>query len=258
MKQGILIVSFGTTFRETREKNIDQITETVRVLYPDALVKEAFSSRIVRKILEERDGIRVPDTKMALEEMKREGVTDVTVLPTHIIDGIENNRMKQMVRESRKLFARIKIAGALLEKEEDYERMARVYWNCIEQEAGEDPVILMGHGSAHQADESYQKMELALRSYSGKKIYIATVEGAITIEDVIARMNPEVAQKGRILLTPFMLVAGDHANHDMAGEQDSFASRLREEGYQPQCLLKGLGEYEGIREIYISHLQEAG
>lgn len=257
MKQGILVVSFGTTFQETREKNIHRLSETLRALYPEALIAEAFSSRLVRKILEERDQILIPDTETALKEMKRAGVTHLRVLPTHIIDGIENNSMKQTILENRSLFEEVRIAGALLEEDADYENVARVYWECIKEVAKEDPVILMGHGSAHEADKSYIKLETVLQEISDRPIYLATVEGEVTIEDVIAKLKAEQPERGRVLLTPFMLVAGDHATNDMAGEEDSFASRLKEEGYRPECLLKGLGEYEKIREIYLGHLRKA-
>lgn len=256
MKTGILIVSFGTTFPDTRKKNIGKMTECVRAAYPEALVKEAVSSRIVRMIMCKKEGIAAYDVEEALGQMYADGVTHVTVLPTHIIDGIENSAMLGTVEEFRKQFADIKVADVLLKKAEDYENTARALWESVKDIAGEDPVIFMGHGTAHEADASYQRMEQALREYSGHEVYMATVEGSVTIEDVIVRMKHCVSG-GRVVVTPFMLVAGDHANNDMAGEEDSFASRLREEGYEPECILKGIGEYAAIREIYLGHLRQA-
>lgn len=257
MRLGILVVSFGTTYPKTRAKNIGKIAECVRECYPDALVKEAVSSNIVRTIMRKQEHLPALTITEALEQMKQEGITKAVVLPTHIIDGIENHKMKQAVEECRMLFDEIKVADALLTTEEDYAAAASALWESLKDEAGDCPVILMGHGTAHEADESYRKIERAITGYSHKRVYLATVEGGITIEDVIARMKKEVPAGSRVIVTPFMLVAGDHANNDMAGEEESFASRLREEGYEPECILRGLGEYAAIREIYLGHLRKA-
>lgn len=257
MKQGILIVSFGTTYRETREKNIERIAESVRENFPDRAVYQAYSSNIVRGILNRRDNIVVSDVEEALRQMAREGVTHAAVLPTHVIDGIENSKMKRTIEECRELFFEIKTSRALLGSKADYALTARALWQEIEQAAGNDPIILMGHGSAHEADSSYSELEKYLRVCSGKDIYIATLDGSVTITDVIVRLNAITEQRKRVLVLPFMLVAGDHAVNDMAGEKESFASKLKAEGYEPECILKGIGEYKGIRNIYINHLREA-
>ncbi len=257
MKQGILIVSFGTTYKETREKNIEKLAETVRDNFPDWSIYQAYSSNKVRSILKERDHITVLSTKEALKQMEADGITKVVVLPTHIIDGIENNLMKQEIKAESHLFHEISIANALLEGEKDYKLTANALWQEIKQTAKNDPVIFMGHGSSHEADSSYELLETELRAVSGRDIYLATVEGSITIEEVIGRLNVVSSMRGRVLLLPFMLVAGDHATNDMAGEEDSFAALLIEEGYRPECILKGIGEYEAVRNIYIQHLKAA-
>ncbi len=257
MKQGILIVSFGTTYQETREKNIEKIANTVRKQFSDWNVYQAYSSNTVRSILKKRDQLEIPDTKEALVQMSKEGITHVVVLPTHIIDGIENNRMKQSILDCSALFTNITTARVLLDCDEDYKLTAKALWEEIKAFADEAPVIWMGHGSAHEADKSYEKLELELRNYSGHENYMATVEGEVTIESVLGRLMDSPQPKGRVLLLPFMLVAGDHATNDMAGEEDSFASLLQHEGYEPECMLKGIGEYDSIRDIYIQHLREA-
>lgn len=257
MKQGILIVSFGTTYKETREKNIEKLAETVRDNFPDWSIYQAYSSNKVRSILKKRDNITVLSTKEALKQMQEDGITKVTVLPTHIIDGIENNLMKQAVKIESHLFKEVSIADALLGGTKDHKLTADALWQEIKEITKDDPVIFMGHGSSHEADSNYELLESELRTVSGKDIFIATVEGSTTIEAVVERLNAVSPVRGRVLLLPFMLVAGDHATNDMAGEEDSFAALLIEEGYQPECILKGIGEYETIRNIYIRHLREA-
>lgn len=126
-----------------------------------------------------------------------------------------------------------------------------------ENEVQSMPLILMGHGTEHAADVSYQKMEQILREYSNHAVYIATVEGRVTIDDVIGRMKVDkcVESGGEVMVMPFMLVAGEHANHDMAGEEGSFSSKLKEAGYQPKCMIRGIGEYAAVRDIYMEHLR---
>lgn len=256
MKKGILIVSFGTTHQETKIKNIERVVGAVAEYYPDYPIYQAYSSSIVRNILKKRDKLIIPDTKEALLAMQRDGITQVAVLPTHIIDGIENNRMKQAIDDCRGMFRSIAIADVLLAREEDYKMIVRDLWSEIKEEIDGASVIFMGHGSAHEADQSYEKLETEFRDYTKEEIYLATVEGKVTIEDVIASLKNSAKIDNRIVLLPFMLVAGDHAIHDMAGEEDSFTAKLKAEGYKVRCILKGLGEYESIRRIYIEHLRK--
>lgn len=255
MKKGILVVSFGTTYRETREKNIGRITQMVRETYPGYLVAEAFSSAVVRRVLKERDGIAVPDVREALKAMHEAGVERVVVFPTHIIDGIENNRMKQDVKACLTYFDEIKTADVLLAMEADYDKTAKALWQSVADAAGDSPVIFMGHGSEHTADACYARFEEALKRHAPNSVYVATVEGSVSIDDVLRRLIASGRKSGRVLLAPFMLVAGDHANNDMAGEEDSFAEKLRDAGYEPECILKGIGEYPKIRECYLEHLR---
>lgn len=255
MRTGILIVSFGTTYRETREKNIGKMAQVIREKYPRALVLEAYSSEIVRSVLRERDGIHIPDVKEALCGMRDAGIRRVAVLPTHIIDGIENNRMKQAVEDCRTFFDEIKVADVLLSAPEDYRQTAAALWASVREAAGSAPVIFMGHGSEHEADASYQRFEEVMNACVPNEIYVATVEGSVDIDAVIKRLKASERKDGRVLVTPFMLVAGDHAENDMAGEEDSFVTKLRDAGYEPECLLKGIGEYEEIRALYLRHLE---
>lgn len=255
MENGILVVSFGTTYRDTREKNIGKIVQIIRDKYPNYRVKEAFSSAVVRKVLKDRDGIAIPDVRGALEEMRDAGVKRVVVFPTHIIDGIENNRMKQDVKACLSFFEEIKVADVLLTTEEDYEETAKALWQSVAEIAGEAPVIFMGHGSEHVADASYTRFEETLNRYVSNQVYVATVEGHVDIDAVLKRLCASEKKSGKVLLAPFMLVAGDHANNDMAGEEDSFATKLSTAGYEPVCLLKGIGEYPKIQECYLRHLK---
>ena len=252
MRTGILVASFGTTYQDTREKNIDAIVKCVKEKYKDVDVYEAYTSSKIRKALE-KDGIKKYSVEEALEIMAGDGITHVAILPTHVIDGIESEIVKADVLKMSSYFEDIKTAGVLLNSPEDYRDVCDAVWGELKEPVREDTLILMGHGTEHKADESYGIMEDIFRKQTGADIYIATVEGETTIDDVIIKMKEKNNSK-RVIIAPFMLVAGDHANNDMAGDEDSFKSKLHDEGFEPECIIKGLGEYEDIRKIYISHL----
>lgn len=253
-KTGILIVSFGTTYEETRKKNIEALEQEVQRMYPEIPCYRAFSSGMVRKILRERDGIHVMEVKEALLQMKEDGISHVKILPTHIIDGLENNKVRQRAEECRPLFEEVTMARALLETETDYEKAAGTLWQELSQMAAGKILLFMGHGSSHEANAAYEKLEGVFCRLTGEDVFVATVEGTPELSD--ARQQMARLQKKQVILTPFMLVAGDHAVNDMAGEEDSWRTELEADGYAVTAVVKGLGEYAGIRSLYLEHLQE--
>lgn len=258
MKQGIVMVSFGTTYHDTRIKNIEAIADRIRQAFPDRYFCQAYSSDRIRHILAERDRMMIPDMREALDRMKQRQIEDVTILPTHLIDGYENHRIKQIVQTYQGSFHRLLMADALLVRKEDYQTVAEALWDSLCETARERIVILMGHGSRQEADASYLRMEEALQAYANREIYMATVEGNRTIEDVLTEMEKRhQKEQPAVLLAPFMLVAGDHARHDMAEGEASFCAKLQQAGYQAECLQRGIGEYEKIREIYLERIQRA-
>ena len=143
MKKAILIVSFGTTYPETRQKNIAAITRQVRALYPDVLVAEAVSSTIVRNVMKKREHMDAKSPEEGLIKLKEQGATHVAVFPTHVIDGIENHRMKQAVEEYRLAFEQITVADALLTEPEDYTNVAKALWESLKEETGDATVLIV-------------------------------------------------------------------------------------------------------------------
>lgn len=259
MKKGILIVSFGCTYKEERENNIDRLVADISEKYPEVTCYQAFSSNIIRRILKERDFIVVPDVAEALMQMKEDGITQVYIQPTHILDGVENNKVKDISGKYMKYFEEIKIGVPLLDSEDDIQDVANSLWKELKAVVREDILILMGHGTKHQANSVYEKLEKQFTTLGNHKVFISTVEGIPLIEDVIEKLDIRYGKNAinrRIVLAPFMLVAGDHARNDMAGEKDSYVSKLIQAGYRPECIMKGIGEYEGIRNIYIRHLDK--
>ena len=248
------MVSFGTTYEETRRKTIDRLEQEIQEAYPQVTCYRAFSSGIVRKILKERDGMYVMDPEEALLKMKEDGIRHVKIIPTHIIAGLEYQKICNTAKKWKSLFEEIQIGSVLLETEEDYETVAEVLWKELSDQAEGKILLLMGHGSEHKANASYGKLEGVFRQRSGADVFVATVEGAPELSDAMAQMK--FLDRRSVFMTPFMLVAGDHAVNDMAGEEDSWKTELEEAGYETAVLVKGLGEYAGIRALYQKHLKK--
>lgn len=249
--KGILVVSFGTSFDETREKNIGAIERACETY--SLPVYRAFTSNMIRKSLAKRD-ILINDTKMALEKMLKDGIDEVFVLPTHLLFGDEYNKMMGLIDEVSSSFKSVKIAKPLLANENDY----RVVLNAIYKETPKDEdeaIILMGHGTEHFYNAVYSALNFIATEENMQDMYIVTVEAYPDFDRAISWAKKNGFKKAKI--APLMLVAGDHAVNDMASdEEDSLKTLLKNEGISATPIIKGLGEYKEILELYISHLEE--
>lgn len=258
-KQGILIVSFGTTYPDTRKKTIEVIEQELAKQFPERSCYRAFTSDIVRKVIQKNEGIRILNVADALDQMKKDGITDVLVQPTHIIAGIENDKMLDEIEERKKWFQVVRVGRPLLDQQEDYIEIAKAVLEEVKKNAvitENTAVVYMGHGSEHAANESYPILQETFRNMGYKNIYVSTVEGSPnfikTMED-IKRHSYET-----IILHPFMIVSGDHVRNDMASKQtDSWKSQLEQYGYKVICLLTGLGELKAVQKRFFTHAVQA-
>lgn len=256
MKKGVLVVSFGTTYKDTREKNIKAVEKMVQEAYPEMVCRRAFSSGSVRRKLKERDGLLIMDTREALTQLKKDGITHVYILPTYVIDGIESNRLKREAELWSGEFTQIHIGEPLLARDEDYEKVVEALVREYLTEEEPKILVLIGHGTEHEAQNSYGHLEDTFRKMGHSDVYVATVEKEDDLDALIERMRTDGKVSGNVILAPLMLVAGDHATNDIAGEDDSYLNRLCAEGYHVQAMIRGLGECAGIRDIYLSHLKD--
>lgn len=255
-KKAILVVSFGTSHQDTRKKTIERIEADIREHFLDYAMYRAYTSKKIVSILKKRDSIVIPTVSEAMEQMKTDGIQEVVIQPTHIIDGIENKEMKRAALNYKDEFASIQIAEPLLSNEEDYTSVAKGLMDEVGELEPERAVIFMGHGTSHENNVCYEKLGNVFRSKGYSQVYIGTVEAAPTLTDVIRQIKDKKYQM--ITLVPFMVVAGDHAKNDMASlEEDSWKSILEHEGFFVSCIVRGIGEYEVIRKQYIKHLEEA-
>ena len=243
MKKAILVTSFGTSHKDTREKCLDVIENEVREKYGNEKVERAYTSGVIRRIVEKKEGIHIYDQKEGLEALKNKGYDEIITMSLHILGGIEYSKLSNEYG---------KITQPLLTTDEDYGKIVNnEKFNDLE---GNDAIIFMGHGSESAADVTYQRLQEEYIKAGKNNIFIATVEGKVTIEDVIEKLKKTDYKK--ILLKPFMIVAGDHAKNDMASdEEDSWKTVLQNEGYEVTPVLKGMGEYKFIRDMFMEKLE---
>ena len=254
MKKGILAVSFGTSHLDTMEKTIAVIEKEMEERFPDGNVYRAFTSRMIIRKLKRTEGIHIDTVPEALNRMAADGIEDVIIQPTHIINGIENDRMMEDLMERMSLFRRIRVGKPLLSSVEDYKKAIHAVMAETELDDGE-MLVLMGHGTDHHANSAYPTLEYTFHALGYSQVLVGTVESFPELKNVMAKLK--IAEKQKVALMPFMLVAGDHAKNDMAGEEDSWKSQLEEEGYKVRVIMKGLGEFRGIRQIFMEHIEEA-
>ena len=254
MKKGILVVSFGTSHLDTMEKTIEVIEKEIKERFTDCNVYRAFTSGMIIRKLKRTEGISIDTVPEALSRMASDGIEEVIIQPTHIINGIENDRMMEDLMEHMSLFKRIRVGKPLLSSVEDYKKAIHAVMAETELDDGE-MLVLMGHGTDHHANSAYPTLEYTFHALGYSQVLVGTVESFPELKNVMAKLK--IAGKKKVALMPFMLVAGDHAKNDMAGEEDSWKSQLEEEGYEVRVIMKGLGEFEGIRKIFLEHIEEA-
>lgn len=255
-KKAILAVSFGTSHHDTRRLTIDAIESELQAAFPDCPLYRAWTSKMIIKKLHNRDGIHIDTVKEAMERMRADGITDVLIQPTHVINGIENDLMKEDALSYRSDFHLISFGDPLLTSEQDslavIQAIAEQFSDLKEDEA----LVLMGHGTTHFSNAIYAALDYTFKEKGYPNIFLGTVEAYPGIENLlqmIDRFHPS-----KVVLAPFMIVAGDHAKNDMAGDDpDSWYSRFCAAGYRTETVVKGLGEYPGIRRLFTEHLKEA-
>lgn len=258
MKQenGILLVSFGTSYADSRKKTIDRMLEDVAHAFPKHRIYQAWTSKMILNILKERDNIHIPSIEEAMTEILQDGIASLTVQPTHLINGLENDLMKDIITSMASSSMEVCFGTPLLTTTRDHRQVLDTVMEMFSDIPKEDALVFMGHGTTHYVNSVYAALDYTLKDMGYSHAFVGTVEAYPNLDTLIRQVG--LLQPKRVHLIPFMLVAGDHANHDMAGsEEDSWKSRFEGAGYEVVCHLKGLGEYPGIRRIYLEHLREA-
>lgn len=253
MEKGILVVSFGTSHLDTMKKTISVIEQEISERFQEYRVYRAFTSGMIIRKLKRTENLAVDTVQEALNRMKEDGIEDVIVQPTHIINGVEYDRMMKELMENMFLFRRIRVGKPLLSSVDDYKKSIHAVMAETRLE-DDEMLVLMGHGTDHHANSAYPTLEYTFHALGYNQVLVGTVESFPELKNVMAKL--EISGKKKVVLMPFMLVAGDHAKNDMAGEEDSWKSELEDAGYEVRVIMKGLGEFEGIRKIFTEHLEE--
>ena len=253
-KKAILAVSFGTSHEDTRKVTIDAIEDSMRQAFPEYPVYRAWTSKMIIRKLKNRDNIIVPTVKEAMEQMAADGITDVLVQPTHVINGIENDRMKEDALSFRDSFHSISFGDPLLTTEDDSHKVIAAIAREFSHITKDQELVFMGHGTTHFANSIYAALDYTFKDKGYHNFFLGTVEAYPSMESL--KKMVKAYRPKEVVLAPFMIVAGDHAKNDMAGDDpESWYSQFKDEGYEVKTVLKGLGEYEGIRSLFIDHIR---
>ena len=273
----MLVVSFGTSFNESRATDIGGIEKALQAAYPDWSVRRAFTAQIIINHVQARDGEVIDNVDQALARAKENGVKNLVIQPTHLMHGAEYDELAAAVDAVKADFETVVIAEPLLgevgESEtivnDDKEAVAKAVVEEAVETAGFESLdaaekdgtafVFMGHGTAHVAKVTYSQMQTQMDQLGYKNVFIGTVEGEpeeTSCENVIAKVK--AAGYKKVILRPLMVVAGDHANNDMAGDDDdSWKSIFEAEGYEVECVLEGLGQLPEVCSLFAEHTHEA-
>ncbi|WP_251860080.1 sirohydrochlorin cobaltochelatase [Clostridium sp. Marseille-Q2269] len=254
-KRAILVVSFGTSYEETLKDCIESTENFIKESFEGYDIKRAFTSYMIINKIYERDNIKINNPMEALEELKKQGYEEVIVQPLHIMFGEEYEKIEKAVEKFKDEFKVIKLGKPLLFKNEDYKIATEALKTQLPKLNDKEAVILMGHGTGHPANAAYFQFDYYLREHINCNMYLCSVESDPSIQSVIPKLKENKVKD--VLLMPFMLVAGDHANNDMAGEdENSWKSILKREGFNVKLYLKGLGSNKEFQKIYRDHIKE--
>lgn len=256
MKKTILIVSFGTSHKDAREHSLDCILRDVEELAGENIsVYQAYTSGMIINALAE-EGVRIPTVEEAVQQILTEGTEELIVVPTHMIPGMEYQKMLHVLEQYRSRFYKLTVTTTVLEHQEDCDALVPVLCDMLEMKMDVE-YVLMGHGTEDEANIRYRQMQDAFVKAGITNVHIASVEAKPDIEDALGKLTM-VKKKKRVemvVVQPFMVVAGDHAKNDMAGEEDSYVTMLADAGFHVKAVVKGLGEYPQFREIYLKKVK---
>ena len=258
VKPAILVVSFGTSFNDSRHITIGAIESAIREKFPDYDVRRAFTSQIIIDKLKERDGVVIDNVEEALDRLVADKVQEIVVQPTHLMNGYEYDDLAKALESYKDKFKKVALGEPLLSSDDDYYKVIAALASVSERyDDGKTALVFMGHGTEAESNKVYSTLQDKLSAEGKKNYFIGTVEATPSIEDVLKGVKAAGLKKA--VLRPLMVVAGDHANNDMADLEDpeSWASQLTAAGIEVECVLEGLGQIVEIDELYAAHAADA-
>ncbi len=264
-KDAIVVMSFGTTFPETRKATIEATVADIQAAHPDTKVVLSFTSHIIVDRIKQNEGITIPTPEEALEQLREEGYTRVAITTLDLFPGMEYSYDTAVFNAYKNEFKKMTIGTPIMywmgqeEQRDDIEEFVAAVKTELPKLGSKDAVLLMAHGTPHPANAYYPVIQTRIQSDAelhNKAVYVYTVEGWPRLEQVI----PSLKKKGikNVTLVPIMMVCGDHATNDMAGDEpDSHKSILEKEGFKVDAYLHGLGENSAVRKMFVERANEA-
>ncbi|MDO4313971.1 MAG: sirohydrochlorin cobaltochelatase [Eubacteriales bacterium] len=256
-EQELLVVSFGTSYNDSRRLTIGAIEGAMEEAFPDYSVRRGFTSQIIIDHVKSRDEVTIDNVEEALDRAVDNGVKTLVIQPTHLMNGLEYDELMEEVTSYSDAFEKIAVGEPLLTSDADFEAvMKAITEDTAEYDDGETAICFMGHGTEAESNAVYSKMQELLTENGYDNYYIGTVEAEPSLDDVLAAVGEGEYKK--VVLKPLMIVAGDHANNDMAGDEEgSWKTAFEDAGYEVECVVNGLGELEAIQNIFVEHAQAA-
>ncbi len=253
----LLVISFGTSFNDNRQATIGAIEDAMEEAFPEYSVRRGFTSNIIIDHVFTRDGVKIDDVEEALDRAVENGVKTLVVQPTHLMNGLEYNDLSEAVAAYADSFEQVVMGEPLLTSDSDYEEViAAITEDTADYDDGETAIVFMGHGTEADSNAIYATMQEKLTAAGYANYFVGTVEATPSLDDVVAAVGEGAYKK--VVLQPLMIVAGDHANNDMAGDEDgAWKKTFEDAGYEVTCNLKGLGEMERIQGLFVEHAREA-
>lgn len=254
-KKVILVVSFGTSVATSREAAIGAVEKSIQDAFPDYEMRRAFTSKFIIDKLWKESGLHVDHLTEAMERLVADGVETLICQPTYVINGSEYSDMVSTVKRFDRYFKTLRFGGALLSSTRDYKDVVAAIVKQIPI-PDDSALVLMGHGTEHFANAAYAALSYHFMDNGIRNVFVGTVEGYPDLDDILK--NLQSLSISKVILAPFMVVAGNHAQNDMSGDdKGSWKSRLKAEGYDVNCVLTGLGEYSAIRDLFVAHVRSA-
>jgi sirohydrochlorin cobaltochelatase len=252
IKKAILVVSFGSSVESARVKAIQKIEELMKRTFDKYQVERAFTSNRIIKKLKETEGIVIDTPEEALQKLIEQGFQEIIIQPLHIIAGYEFDKIKKTIMDNENPNIDIKLGKPLLFEETDYLKVVEALKTQLPEDKEEQVVILIGHGTNHSANECYEKLQEYL-SDKRLQVFVGTIEEGV--DPMITKLK--ASKYKEVVLIPFLLVAGDHVQNDLLGDdQHSWKSNLIHNGYAVKAYHKGLGENPAFQDLYIQRVKD--
>ena len=261
-KDAIVVMSFGTTFKDTREKTIDATVDAIKKAHPDVKVVTAFTSHIIIDRIQAKEGIKYPTPEEAMKELKDDGYSRIAIATLDVIPGMEYAYDKAVYDNYKNQFKKMTLGTSLMywqgqeDQADDVTETINALKSQFPKQGKDDAILIMAHGTPQVSNAYYSVIQAKINEMGLKNVFVYTVEGWPSLETVMPKLK--AAGIKHVTLMPMMMVAGDHANNDMAGsDPDSHKSQLEAAGYKVDAYIHGIGENKQIRDLYVKRANDA-